>query len=75
MFAESPTQRYGSAEALAEDLERWLRHEPILARPSQVWEHAIKWARRRPAAAALLMVIVPRSAGCRQLFVHRQTRT
>ena len=51
---KNPSQRYGSAEALAEDLERWLRHEPIRARPSQLWEHALKWARRHPARAALI---------------------
>ena len=35
--------RYASAEALAEDLERWLRQEPIRARRSSVWERAGKW--------------------------------
>ena len=53
-LAKDPPQRYAIAEALAEDLERWLRHEPILARPSSVWERAAKWVRRRPAVAALL---------------------
>jgi WD40 repeat protein len=51
-----PALRYGSAEALAEDLERWLAGVPILARPSGTFERLIKWARRRPAAAALLGV-------------------
>src|SRR5262249_51636838 len=48
--------RYVSAAALAEDLERWLGGEPILARPSTRWERWRKWARRRPAAAALVGV-------------------
>ncbi len=53
---KDPKRRYGSAEALAEDLERWLAGEPILARPAGPWERAIKWVRRRPAIAALLAV-------------------
>jgi WD40 repeat protein/tRNA A-37 threonylcarbamoyl transferase component Bud32 len=53
-----PARRYGSAEALAEDLERFLAGEPIQARPSTAWERTIKWARRRPAAAALVAVSI-----------------
>jgi WD40 repeat protein len=49
-------RRYGSAEALADDLERWLAGEPIVARPVSIWTRAAKWARRRPAAAALVGV-------------------
>jgi tetratricopeptide (TPR) repeat protein len=49
-------RRYGSAEALAEDLERWLGGEPIRARRSSVWERSRKWARRQPALAALIGV-------------------
>lgn len=48
-----PSQRYNSAETLAEDLERWLRGEPIIARPASLFERTGKWARRRPAVAAL----------------------
>jgi WD40 repeat protein len=50
---KDPAKRYGSAEALAEDLERWRNGEPIQARPSSAWERGVKWARRRPATAAL----------------------
>jgi WD40 repeat protein len=53
---KNPARRYGSAEALAHDLERWLAGEPIRARRSSAWERAVKWARRRPAAAALVAV-------------------
>ena len=55
---KDPARRYKSAEALAEDLERWLAGEPIRARRAGVWERAVKWARRRPAAAALAGVSV-----------------
>ncbi len=57
-LAKNPAGRYASAEALAEDLERFLRGEPIQARPTRVWEAAVKWARRRPTAAALAAVSV-----------------
>ena len=50
---KDPQRRYGSAEAVAEDLERWLRKEPILARPSGYIYRARKWAARRPAVALL----------------------
>ncbi len=50
---KNPATRYSSALALAEDVERWLRGEPILARLATVRERLWKWARRRPALAAL----------------------
>src|SRR5262249_47671071 len=49
-------RRYASAAALADDLERWLAGEPIHARPVGPWEKLRKWARRRPAAAALVVL-------------------
>lgn len=51
---KSPARRYASAEALAADLDRWLRQEPIQARPVGVFERGWKWAKRKPKAAALL---------------------
>jgi WD40 repeat protein len=50
---KDPRQRYGSAEALAEDLERWLAGEPIQARRTKPLERLVKWVRRKPAWAAL----------------------
>jgi eukaryotic-like serine/threonine-protein kinase len=50
---KDPQRRYGSAEALADDLDRWRHHEPILARRVSVGERVWKAARRRPALAAL----------------------
>jgi hypothetical protein len=53
---KEPARRYDGAEELAKDLERWLAGEPIHARPAGLSERAVKWARRRPAAAALAIV-------------------
>ena len=55
-IAKDPQGRYPSADALAEDLRRFLADEPIRARRVGSLERAWIWARRRPAAAALLLV-------------------
>ena len=51
---KDPQRRYASAQALGEDLRRYLDGVPILARPLSAWGRAVKWVRRRPTAAALL---------------------
>jgi serine/threonine protein kinase len=52
-LAKQPARRYATAEALADDLARFLRDEPIAARPVGQLERAWRWAKRRPLAAAL----------------------
>ena len=51
-------RRYPSALAVAEDLERWLRHEPIRARPTNVFTRTRKWIRRNPTKAVLVPALV-----------------
>jgi WD40 repeat protein len=71
---KDPARRYPSAEALAEDLERFLAGEPIRARRSRAWERVLKLARRHPAAvraaaAAALLAAAGVVAGA--LLLHR----
>src|SRR2546428_1233149 len=60
---KDPKRRYASALALAEDLERWLKHEPIRARRTGLVTRGRKWVRRNPSiavmAAMLLVLAVP----------------
>jgi serine/threonine protein kinase len=53
---KEPARRYESAEALGDDLNRFLNHQPIRARSVTAWERLVRWRRRNPAVAALLAV-------------------
>src|SRR5213595_2211525 len=59
---KDPKRRYPSALALAEDLERWVKHEPIQARRTGIFTRGRKWVRRKPAVAALIASLVALAA-------------
>ncbi len=76
---KQPARRYASAAALAADTRRFLRHEPIDARPPTLAERAVKFARRNPPlAVAIGAVAVTLLAGIaittRMAYVAEQAR-
>jgi serine/threonine protein kinase/Tfp pilus assembly protein PilF len=70
---KDPKRRYPSALALAEDLERWLKHEPVRARRAGLLVRAGKWVRRNPAIAALVALSVALAAGLGGLIWKRES--
>jgi hypothetical protein len=61
-MAKAPARRYGTAAELAEDLQRFLRSEPIRARPVGRLGRLGRWCRRNPLAAGLLLTVTLGSA-------------
>jgi len=59
---KDPKRRYWSALGLAEDLEHWLKHEPIGAKRSGFITRSRKWAQRKPATVALILSLVASAA-------------
>ena len=59
---KDPQRRYSSALALAEDLEHWLKHEPIQAQRSGIFTRGSKWVRRNPTSALLAASLVALAA-------------
>jgi serine/threonine protein kinase/tetratricopeptide (TPR) repeat protein len=55
---KDPKRRYSSALALAEDLEHWLKHEPIQAKRSGFFTHGRKWVQRNPAITGLVASLI-----------------
>src|SRR6478736_6819851 len=59
---KDPKRRYSSALALAEDLERWLKYEPIQARHIGIFTRGRKWVQRNPTSALLAACLVALAA-------------
>jgi len=70
---KNPRYRYSSACALAEDLERWLRHEPIRAKRSGLFTRTRKWVQRNPTITALIMLSVVLGAGLGAMIWQRES--
>jgi serine/threonine protein kinase/tetratricopeptide (TPR) repeat protein len=70
---KEPHRRYASAAALADDLERWLRGEPVRARRVGPVGRAWRWCRRNPAVAGLLLAVT--GGVFASLFLWREALT
>src|SRR6185436_7909103 len=55
---KDPAARYGSAEDVAADLERWSQQLPIVARPVGPFGTTVRWSRRHPALATVSALLV-----------------
>jgi serine/threonine protein kinase/tetratricopeptide (TPR) repeat protein len=77
---KDPQRRYPSALALAQDLEHWLKHEPIRARRTGIFSRGKKWVRRNPTSALLAASLVALAAAAcwivwKSEFVRRPVTT
>jgi len=66
-----PSDRYPTAKAVADDLERFLRGEPILARPASLFHRSMRWCQRNVALALLLCSVIVLTIALTGVFVVR----
>jgi len=62
-LAKDPRERYATMDALADDLERHLRGEPVQARPASRWYLAERWVRRHKAESAIVVALLVAALG------------
>jgi eukaryotic-like serine/threonine-protein kinase len=76
-MALRPDDRYTAAQALGQDVERWLADEPVLARREPLFERARRWMRRhRTAVAAIAAALVAATLGLTAvLIVQREANS
>ena len=78
-IARECNERYGSAQALSDDLQRFLEQKPILARRPTPFERVVKWSRRHRGivawATVLLLVTTIGSVAAAFLVAHEQGHT
>jgi serine/threonine protein kinase len=78
-ISKVPAERYATARDFADDLQRFLRYEPIRARRATVAQRARKWLRRHPsvpiAAAVLLLLLAAGSLASACLILREQEKT
>ncbi len=74
-ISKEPSQRYTSAQAFADDLQRWLDNKPISAKPPTAWQRLAKWRKRNSMLvnmAAVLMALMSVALLATTLIVLRQ---
>lgn len=75
-MSPDPAQRYQSARAFADDLQRLLDNRPVLARPATTWYTLSKFVRRNPVlVAGLIAVFVTLTLGLAGTFWQARTAT
>ena len=62
-LAKDPHERYATVDALADDLERHLRGEPVHARPASRWYLAERWVRRHKVESAIVLALLMAALG------------
>lgn len=68
---KNAAHRFASAQELSDELERWLKNEPIRSRPPSRIDQSVRWCRKYPAIASLIAVLVLAAAEISWLMTAR----